>query len=354
MNILVTGGFGFLGGHLLDLLLADPEATVVVVDNLSTSPLPLERLLDELGHPRRLQYCVSDVEDFCRRWSGPRFEEIYHLASVVGPAGVLPHAGRIAASILRDTLAIADVALGCNARLVDVSTSEVYGGGQQGFCSETMAKIVPAAASARVEYAVGKLAAETAVLNLCRTQGLKVRIVRPFNVSGPRQSGKGGFVLPRFIAQAMTGADVTVFGDGMQVRAFTHVRDLVAGIVSAMRAGRDGELYNLGNPANRCAIGDLAQEVIAVVGSHSRIVHIDPKTIYGPLYEEANDKFPDAARAMTELGWIPRYGRRATIVETYEYMKALPQELLEHVSGIPSPAPRYAAPARAARVAVAG
>lgn len=354
MKILVTGGFGFLGSHLLELLLADPTTTVFVVDNLSTSPLPLERLLDELGHPPRLQYCVGDVEDFCQRWSGPAFDEIYHLASVVGPAGVLPHAGRIAASILRDTLAITDVALRWDARLVDVSTSEVYGGGQEGYCSETMAKIVPAAASARVEYAVGKLAAETAVLNLYRTRGLRVRIVRPFNVSGPRQSGRGGFVLPRFIAQAMAGADVTVFGDGAQIRAFTHVRDLVAGIVCGMRAGRDGELYNLGNPANRCAIGELAREVIAVVGSPSRIVHVDPKTVYGPLYEEANNKFPDAAKAMTELGWSPQYGRRETIAETYEYMRGLPPELLEHVSGVPSCVRCYAASADTARAAVAG
>ena len=199
MNILVTGGFGFLGGHLLELLLADSANSVVVVDNLSTSPLPLDRLLEELGHPPRLTYQLGDVDEFCARWSGERFDEIYHLASVVGPAGVLPHAGRIAASILQDTLAVADIAMRCRARLVDVSTSEVYGGGQEGYCSETMAKIVPAATSARLEYAVGKLAAETAVLNLCRTKGLRARIVRPFNVSGPRQSGQGGFVLPRFL-----------------------------------------------------------------------------------------------------------------------------------------------------------
>lgn len=333
MNILVTGGFGFLGSHLLELLLADPASRVVVVDNLSTSPLPLERLLDELGHPDRLRYYVADAEEFCRACARERFEEIYHLASVVGPAGVLPHAGRIAASILQDTMAVADVALRCGARLVDVSTSEVYGGGQEGFCSETMAKIVPATASARLEYAVGKLAAETAVLNLCRTGGLNARIVRPFNVTGPRQSGKGGFVLPRFLAQAMAGIDLTVFGDGTQIRAFTHVKDLVEGIVCAMREGRNGEIYNLGNPANRCTVQELAEEAIAVTGSSSRIVHVDPKTIYGPLYEEANNKFPDARRAMTELGWSPRFGLREAVAHTHEYMNSLPLALLERVSG---------------------
>jgi len=333
MNILVTGGFGFLGSHLLELLLSDPQARVFVVDNLSTSPLPLERLLDELGHPARLQYRIGDVDECCLEWTGAAFDEIYHLASVVGPAGVLPHAGRIAASILRDTLIVADLARRSDARLVDVSTSEVYGGGQEGYCSETMSKIVPAATSARVEYAVGKLAAETAVLNLCQTRGLQVRIVRPFNVSGPRQSGRGGFVLPRFIAQAMAGAGLTVFGDGRQIRAFTHVKDLVGGIVCAMRAGRDGEVYNLGNPENQCTILELAHDVLAVTRSSSDIVHVDPKTVYGPFYEEANNKFPDARKAMRELGWTPRFGRRETVAQTFEYMRRLPAELADHLSG---------------------
>ncbi len=333
MNILVTGGFGFLGGHLLELLLADPGAKVVVVDNLSTSPLPLGRLLDELGHPSRLTYQIVDVEDFCSRWSGEPFEEIYHLASVVGPAGVLPHVGRIASSILRDTLAVAEVALRCGARMVDVSTSEVYGGGQEGYCSETMVKIVPVTTSARLEYAVGKLAAETAVLNLCRAKGLRARIVRPFNVSGPRQSGQGGFVLPRFLAQAIAGMDLTVFGDGNQIRAFTHVADLASGIVGAMRAGGDGEVYNLGNPENRCTVRELAADAIAVAGSRSRIVHVDPKTIYGPFYEEANNKFPDARKAIAELGWTPRFGRHEVVVQTHDYMRALPPALLDHIAG---------------------
>lgn len=345
MHILVTGGFGFLGGHLIELLLADPAAKVFVVDNLSTSPLPLERLLDELGHPARLTYHIGDMDEFCPEWHGPAFDEIYHLASVVGPAGVLPHAGRIAASILRDTLTVADMARRSGARLVDVSTSEVYGGGQKGYCTETMPRIVPPAPSARLEYAVGKLAAETAILNLCQTRDLQVRIVRPFNVSGPRQSGRGGFVLPRFVSQALAGTELTVFGDGTQVRAFTHVRDLVAGIVCAMRHGRDGEVYNLGNPENQCTILELAEDVLAVTGSSSRIVHVDPKTVYGPFYEEANDKYPDATKARGELGWRPRFGRRETIAQTFDYMQQLPPELLEHVGG---------SAALPARVALAG
>ena len=314
-------------------MLGDTDSQLHVVDNLSSNPVPLDDLLSELDYPGRLTHFVADVEGFCSSWTGEHYEEIYHLASVVGPAGVLPHAGRIAASIVNDTMAMADLALSCGAKLVDVSTSEVYGGGQDGFCSETMSKIVPAKSSARLEYAVGKLAAETALLNLCETRGLDLRIVRPFNVTGPRQSGRGGFVLPRFIGQAMAEVDITVFGDGRQIRAFTHVKDMVEGILCAMRRGEKGGVYNLGNPANRCSILELAEEVKRITGTRSRIVFVDPRSIYGPLYEEANNKFPDASRAIAELGWKPRYGRGQAIADTLLYMKGLPERLLLHLRG---------------------
>lgn len=332
-KILVTGGFGFLGSHLIGLLLADGDNRVHVVDNLSTNPVPIDDLVKELDHPRELTYTVTDVETFCKSWASEPYDQVYHLASVVGPAGVIPHAGRIAASIINDTMAVAHLAMSCRAKLVDVSTSEVYGGGQDGFCSEKMSKIVPAKSSARLEYAVGKLAAETALLNLCETQSLDARIVRPFNVTGPRQSGKGGFVLPRFIGQAMAGEDITVFGDGRQIRAFTHVKDMVTGIVCAMSRGERGGVYNLGNPANRCSILELAEDVKSITGSRSRIVFVDPRSIYGPFYEEANNKYPDASKAIAELGWEPHLGRQQAIEDTLLYMKSLPESLLLHLRG---------------------
>lgn len=332
MKILVTGGFGFLGSHLVELLLADQENQVHVVDNLSSNPLPLDFLLGEIGPPANLSYEVADVANFARGDPGV-FDQIFHLASVVGPAGVIPHTGRIAMSILSDSLAMADVAMRTGAVLVDISTSEVYGGGQEGLCSEGMDRIVRAGASARLEYAVGKLAAETALLNLNATQELDVRIVRPFNITGPRQSGEGGFVLPRFIGQALAGVELTVFGDGRQVRAFTHVADMAEGIRLVGAKGQRGVSYNVGNPDNRCSILELASEVISLTESPSRIEFVDPKSIYGPFYEEANDKFPDARKAMEELGWKPMFGRLETIEDLYVYMRELPEELLVKLRG---------------------
>lgn len=333
MKILVTGGFGFLGGHLIERLLSERDNQVHVVDNLSTNPIPMDILLEELGHPSNLTYSIQDVGTYVKSSVQEQYDAIYHLASIVGPAGVLSHNGYIAASIVNDTMAIIDLALKCNARLIDVSTSEVYGGGQNGFCSEEMFKVITTKVSARLEYAVGKLAAETALLNLCQTKGLDATIVRPFNITGPRQSGQGGFVLPRFIGQSLTNMDITVFGDGAQIRAFTHVEDMVAGILLTMKKGKTGAVYNLGNPENRCSILELAEDVKAITGTGSKIKFVDPKKIYGPLYEEANDKFPDAKKAFNELGWRPRFDRKMAIKDTFEYMSRVPERLLKQLRG---------------------
>ena len=321
-RILVTGGFGFLGSHVVERLVSDPGRHVHVVDDLSTSPLDHRRYLCEVGDPPNLTYSICTVDSFCRSAEEQDFQEIYHLASVVGPAGVLPHAGRIVQMVVNDTYRLIELALECQAKFLDVSTSEVYGGGQNGFCTEDYPKIVPAKTTVRLEYAVAKLAAETAIVNTCAVSPLKACIVRPFNIAGPRQSGKGGFVLPRFIGQCLRDEPVTVFGCGQQVRAFTHVKDIADGLIRVMEQGESGEAYNLGNPENRITILELARRVIELTGSESEVVFVDPKTIYGPLFAEASDKYPGASRAMNDLGWQPRYDINRIIMDAVDYFRS--------------------------------
>lgn len=330
-RVLITGGFGFIGGHLLELLLSRPGTRVHVADNLSTSPLPLERMLEELPPNGDFTYAIQDLKDHFNGLG--HYDEVFHLASLVGPAGILPYSGQIASSILGDALRMAEFALEHRARLVFVSSSEVYGGGSCGCCREEMPGRIPAAVSARAEYAAGKLAAEVALLNLSRTRGLDVRVVRPFNVAGPRQSGAGGFVLPRFVGMALASVPLTVFGDGAQRRAFTDVRDIAAGLVCASQSGKPGQVYNLGNLDNLCTILDLAHEVKELTGSTSEIRFVDGRSIYGPFYEEADDKIPDASRACDELGWRPRITRRQTIIDSVAYMRALPEDILHRLRG---------------------
>ncbi len=302
------------------------------MDNLTSNPVAPERLLAELGDTARLTFDGCSIAEYFAGEPGD-FDAIVHLASPVGPAGVLKHGGRMVSMIVADCYLLADYAVEQGARLVNVSTSEVYGGGRDGLCEEDDPKIVPAETSFRLEYAVAKLAAETALMNLHARDGLDVVTIRPFNVAGPRQSGEGGFVLPRFLAQAMVDLPLTIFGTGKARRAFTHVLDMAHGIVRALHRGRAGAAYNLGNHRNILTVDDLADMVLEITGSSSAKEYIDPTEVYGAHFVEANDKFPAAGRAITELGWRAHRQVGDIVVDTHEYMKGVSNEEFARLAG---------------------
>ncbi len=330
-NILVTGGFGFIGSSLVEILVKVKENKVHVVDDMSTSPIDIQDFLEEIGRPKNLSFDIMTVNDFFSKKNVGNWQEIYHLASPVGPAGVLKHAGEMIREAVRDGYSLIDYCLKMKTKLLYVSTSEVYGGGQEGFCSEFMPKIIPAKSSVRLEYAMAKLAMETAIVNTCKVKKFQANIVRPFNVSGKRQSILGGFVVPRFIQQAHQNLPITVFGDGQMIRAFTNVKDIANGLALVMSKGKNGEIYNIGNRANKIRIIDLAKKVKKILKSQSEIIFVDPKKIFGPLWEEANDKFPDAEKVRKDTGWIPKYDIDTTIKDAYaEYLRLLKRRMLKH------------------------
>jgi nucleoside-diphosphate-sugar epimerase len=331
-SYLVTGGLGFVGSHLTSVLLDDPEARVTVVDNLLQQVLPSEEVVGQIirGRPGALEVLIESVAEFR---STRRFDAIFHLASVVGPAAVLKHAGHIIESVVRDTYTMIRLAQEQGARLVYISTSEVYGGGDHGFCEEDAPRVIRGPASARQEYAAGKLACEVAIFNLCQALKLDAVVLRPFNISGVRQLGQGGFVLPRFVGQAILGLPLTVFGDGRQVRAFTDVRDVAFGIVVASQRGARGEVYNVGNPANRTSIHELAELVVKVTKTSSPIRLVDPATIYGEAYRDAPDKFPTSDR-LRALGWEPKWRLPQTIEAVHAWLLDMPLNQMKRVAGL--------------------
>lgn len=304
MSAIVTGGAGFIGSHLVDRLAATQRVTVI--DDLrwlrGTEPDFMQ------AWPRRVDVRRESVREAA--FGDADADVIYHLAGPVGPVGVLDQAGHIVPDIVADALRMGSFARLRGVPLVYVSTSEVYGV-HDGPADEQAPRVIQAGYSARMEYAVAKLAAETMLRGM---SGLDVRIVRPFNVAGPRQRPEGGFALPRFLAQAAVGDPLTVYAPGTQRRAFTHVLDIVDGLVAVAERGARDTVYNLGNPANECTILELAEQVVRLTGTTSAIDVVDPVTLWGPGFREAPDKVPDIALARS-LGWEPSRDRAQVILD---------------------------------------
>lgn len=319
MSIIISGACGFLGSHLMERLLADGK-TVYAVDDLRSSPLSIDDLIAEIGSAwSNVVFRQESIEYFALRGqNGVKAETIFHLAAPVGPAGILQHRGQIVRQIVDSTYAAIELSLIHRCRLVYVSTSEIYNVG--GLCTEDMDCVVPVSRpSARLEYAIAKMAGEIAVLN---TPELDAVVVRPFNLTGPRQSPVGGFVTPIFVQAALSNAPLPVFNNGNQQRAFTHVNDAVQGLLLAGTKGEQGQAYNIGNPANRIHILELAEKVIELTGSSSKITFTDGKKVYGSDYVEASDKYPSADKAIKLLGWQPRYDLDATILDVIAYERS--------------------------------
>jgi nucleoside-diphosphate-sugar epimerase len=292
--VAVTGGAGFVGKRVcLALRMAGLDPFVIDPN--------YEREMDCDGVRRRVENA---------QFTGRSLHAIIHLASPVGTLGVVEQRGRVAARIVSAAHAALDLAMTADCPLVNVSTSEVYGiqYAKTAPVSEAAPCAYPAHYSARLAYATGKLAAE----NDLHTSEHRSSIVtvRPFNIAGPGQDPRLGFVIPRFVDQALAGEPLTVFGDGQLRRCYMHVDDLAALLVRLVSIRANG-LYNAAGPRENEATSDgLAKLVRAGVarvhGScASRIEHVDGRAVFGAEWEEAaaGSKIGNADRAFEAFGW---------------------------------------------------
>lgn len=316
-KILITGGLGFLGSYSIDKWKREGWE-ITVIDNLSTNVIePSDPICKDVT------ILVSDILN-CDWDSLESFDMILHLASPVGPAGILKHSGKMADYILSDVYWAIDGAKKNNCPLIFVSTSEIYGHRDAAIMlKEEDDKILRGNFAVRNEYSMAKLLSEIVLSNVSKVSDLKYQIIRPFNISGARQLINGGFVLPTFVTQALDSKPITVFNSGDQIRAFTHVRDIIDGVYLTTEVGEDlfNQAWNIGNSANTSTINELAILVKKATNSDSKIVHVDPKSIHGPLYEEAWDKIPNASKAKNLLGWNPQFSKEEIIEDVIDFYR---------------------------------
>lgn len=317
-KILITGGLGFIGTHCVEKW-SGLDYEITIIDNLSSNALSPDNEI--------FKNCNIIVEDILNVdiTKLEKFDRILHLASPVGPVGVLKHSGKMASIIIDDIYWAINAAKHNNCPLVFVSTSEIYGHrDEKTYLKENDPKILVGDFTVRNEYAIAKLLSEIAIVNTGKIDdSFRYQIIRPFNVTGKYQLPDGGFVIPRFMEQAINNEDITVYYDGLQLRAFTWVKDIVDGIYLTSVATEEywNQEWNIGNEKNEETILYLAEKVKEISGSKSNIINIDPVLLHGKLFSEAPEKIPNSEKIKSSLGWKPTKNVDEIIEEVVEFFK---------------------------------
>ncbi len=306
MHVLITGGAGFIGSHLTDLLIGRGD-TVTILDDLSTGRI--ENLTAARAYAReRVEFIQGDVTDarLVNRLAH-QADLIVHLAAAVGVFRIQHDTLRSLHTNLRGTEVVLEAAHQAGTRVVVASTSEVYGKNDCDGLTEESDRIIGSPLLSRWSYAEAKAIDETITYQYVQHLGLQAIIIRPFNTTGPRQRGRYGMVVPRFIQQALAGEPVTVYGTGEQSRSFGHVLDIVGAIATLVDTpAAYGQVFNIGNPA-QITINGLAQKVVERSGSRSPIIHVDYETAYGPGFEDMQRRVPDISKISGLTGYAPRF-----------------------------------------------
>ncbi|MCC6179209.1 MAG: GDP-mannose 4,6-dehydratase [Chloroflexi bacterium] len=302
MKALVTGGAGFIGSHLVEELLADGYG-VHVVDNLATSLRA--NLAAVEGHPN-LRITIATILDqpFMDR-AIAEADVVFHLAAAVGVKRVLERPLESLETNLRGTDIVLTAADRHRRPVLIASTSEVYGKNDSGPLREDDDRILGSSRMSRWFYATAKAADEALAMAYWQERQLPTVSVRFFNTIGPRQTGRYGMVVPRFIGQALRDEPITVFGDGQQTRCFTYVGDVVRSIVALTRCERAwGDVFNVGRQYE-ITIEQLARRVVDLTGSRSEIVFVPYDEAYPSGFEEMRRRVPDVTKLRAAIGYAP-------------------------------------------------
>ena len=307
-SILVTGGAGFIGSHLVEQLSRHGHH-VTVVDNLSTGRLAN---LNDVA-PEQLDFMEGDLSEVLPALDPGRFVQIYHLAAAVGVRLVVEQPVRTIETNVEETLVVLRFASEMKVPTLLASTSEVYGKSEKIPFAETDDLILGPTTEPRWAYACSKAIDEFLGLAWYRDQGLPVVIARFFNTVGPRQVGTWGMVLPRFVEAAINNEPLLVYGTGEQTRCFCDVRDVVEVLPRFLADGNVfGSVINVGRDMP-VSMSELASRVIEVLGSSSSIRKISYEEAYGRSIEDMIHRRPDISRLQSSFEFAPRYELEQTI-----------------------------------------
>ena len=314
-HILVTGGAGFIGGHLVERLLKEDNA-VVVLDDLSTGSRA--NLTAVANHPK-LRIIASKISA-CAELSElvANAAAIYHLAAAVGVDLVVQSPLRVLTTNLHETEVLLEAAAKHRVPTLVASTSEVYGKSEKAVFSEADDLLIGPPQHSRWGYACSKLMDEFLALAYAKERELPVIIVRLFNTVGPRQTGRYGMVLPRFIAAARKNEPLQVFGDGQQSRCFCYVLDAVEALVRLQNTpAARGQIFNIGN-TEEITIKELAQRVIETLGSKSTIELLPYEKAYAPGFDDMRRRKPLVEKLERAIGFRPQTSLREIIQRAAE------------------------------------
>ena len=302
MKALITGGAGFIGSHLAELLLARGDE-VTILDNLSTGRYENVASLD--GHPRFHAVIGTVLNEMLVDKLMERVDAVYHLAAAVGVELIIKRPLESLMTNIRGSEVVLEMAHRYRRRVLIASTSEIYGKNASGLLSEDTDRVLGSPLKTRWSYSTSKAVDEVLAHVYWREKGVPTVIVRLFNTVGPRQSGAYGMVIPRFVGQALAGQPLQVHGNGKQSRCFLHVSDVVGTLAQLMdHSGATGQVFNVGSQ-EEVTIEELAKRVIRITKSASRIEYIPYDQAYEEGYEDMPRRVPDTTKIRELIGFRP-------------------------------------------------
>ncbi len=326
MNILITGGAGFIGSYLAEKLLSCGH-NLLVVDNFETGSV--RNLAAVIDNPdfKLVEGDVSDFDTFSSLDFNP--DVVFHLAASVGVKKIMREPVKSINTNIYGTENVLKYALNFGAKVIIASSSEVYGKSNAVSFREDSSLIIGNTPVLRWSYAASKAVDEFLAFSYRREFSLPIVVARFFNVCGPRQTGAYGMVIPTFVEQAMGGLPITVYGGGEQIRSFTYVKDAVEMLVRiAVTEKCEGEIFNIG-ALNVTSINGLALSVKLKANSNSVIKHISYAEAYGDGFEDMPLRIPDISKVVSYTGYEPVYSLDDILDSVMEYLRTGERKALE-------------------------